>query len=199
MSVYVSLKGRRIYHRRDCRCLKNLSSNEIADDTQTHLMKLGFRPCKICMGSLMERVDKEVDILNSYREDTIRYYRQGREILVSTDVGFWKIVRIDGMYQLYHGNVYPVTYYPNHQVNVQSSYHLQTGLSKDVAKDLRKVIDYIVKHDKFRLDELMNIKKLPKKTKKQRSYYQHMRSKRASYDHCKALQIMDKLSTRRNS
>lgn len=136
-----------------------------------------------------------LDVLQSFCKDKdMRYLINGGSILITTDIGFWKIVRKDDEYLVYHGNSYPTQYW--HRDN-RKDYHEQKDINKQQVTDFSEILIYIYSHDNFRRHELQNIRK-PKNggSKSQRKHYNEMKRKKQAYERCKSSQLLDKLSTR---
>lgn len=193
MSVYLTLHGRRVYHKRSCRYLKDLSDTCIASESQARLQRLGFQPCKLCMKGYETRAESEVLILKDYTvEHPMRYIVDGGLSLINTDIGHWKIVRGDDIYFVYHGNKFPVTWLPI--LEDSQNYHKQSDVPVSQRRSLCDILHYIYKHDKFRLHEIESSKHLSRSTHAQRKRYNDMKDRRAIFNRCRSLQMLDKLS-----
>lgn len=191
MSVYISLHGRRVFHKRGCRYLAHISKDQIVSESRFRVERLGFTPCKSCIRAIQSTVQVDADILADYcAEHQMRYIQDNNLILINTDIGQWKLIRSTPLYHVYHGNKFPDTWNP---ILLESDmYHDQKDVTVAQRTSLSAILHYIYKHDSFRMKEVEQLYLLPRKTKAQKKRYNDLKARREIYYRCKAFQQLDK-------
>ncbi len=178
MSYAISRTGNsKVYHRKSCKYVKQIKyynkSTRKHDFADFEIM--GYRPCKYCFDISYKYAREIKGIDNFIGDSNIKHKLIGKNIIILTKIGYWKINYSSdcSAFVLYHGNYFPDDENPERYIT--SEYHLQEDAGH--SQTLMKFIKYIKGHDDFRMKQLSNIDKFPRKTNKQKKQYRKLKKK----------------------
>ncbi|MCM1398326.1 MAG: hypothetical protein NC225_02465 [Clostridium sp.] len=158
-----------VYHRAECRYARKIYKRNRVYMKWEDAESKGYRPCKCCDGAeFLYNLE-----LNNIRRFTAQHnmdidLKDGK-IYVRTDAGCWKIIYKISMQKfiLLHRN------YVNGRVSLEEAdkapFHRQGDMPD--SGSIMKYLNYIQKHDEFKLNMPADYRQLPQDSKKQKTYY----------------------------
>lgn len=173
MYVYSKLNHRKIFHNPNCSYIREKDHNDLGYFyTQDEVSSAGYSLCKYC--SYIGRLYKKQAIaFNKFcREKGYTFISENGVISVKTPFSEWKIATTTRgkMLKLYHKNS---IYSFSNGSKIFPGYHKQQLFDMD----LIKVLEYIQKHDKYRVNNPFESKVF--KSKRRNNKNQNSKSKMA--------------------
>lgn len=172
MSVVARKNARkkdRIYHKKGCIHEQRIKAGNHLTVTVMQAKRKGYRECKYCAGLRGDaRIQQRKHVTR--KDVTFTYVKQENELYIATWIGFWKVCvqRRSGEYLLYHRNSYTVGM--NVTEAIKGEFHRQSDVEGTTSMDC--LVEYILKHDRAKVTVMDDYKKLPRRTRKERYYYQ---------------------------
>lgn len=180
MYFYVStLSRKKVYHKDGCPYISKIGSKykrKINPDAKRYQ---DWRECKYCGGTRgYARVFHKRPYRHSIEKKCRCYWEHGTDNLyISTKLGFWKIYLkhdpFSRRWLLFHANHYDREKSINQMMH--SAYHRQRDVGP--TDNIDSIVSYIVSHDKNKEIASYDYRKLPKKTKQQKKYYESAKKK----------------------
>ena len=136
--------------------------------------------------TIRHKLKNDFPLIEKYvREYDMEYDVIGNNIIVTTDIGIWKIVYESekDLFFLYHGNYYPDL------INIRDyigwKYHRQWDVK--CSRSVMDYLKYIKKHDEFRLNEISKLDDKPQLLNNKK-LYKKLKFKEEKYTRAKARQ-----------
>ena len=172
----------KIFHSEQCRYAKRIAEhNRKCFDSAEDARKEDYKICKCCsfVGRLYRKERRVIEKIAKKNDLRIIFYDGA--VYVSTKIGLWKIAADNTQNNmiLYHGNKQPFRNCFLSNGKILADYHIQKYVRY---KSIAALLNYILKHDEWRLYDSNKYKNMPKSTKKQKKAYkkQKERAKKAA-------------------
>ncbi len=158
-----------VYHFYDCAHARKILVKNKVFATFREVKDLGMSPCKCCNSPSFHFKRDADDVEYFCRRHGLEIYFDGKEVYVSTKVGFWKLhySKFKQKYCVFHGN--GRNYDFSLEQMQRKRYHRQAD--HPLETELIYALKYIQRHDKFKLD-LEESRKNPQKEIKVADKYQ---------------------------
>ena len=190
-NVIISRKKGEVYHEPFCPYVNYIGKKEKRSISEEKAINLGYRECKFCHSVR--------GISYNYRKNTdycVSYDPVDDALCVRTDAGFWKLIWRDNIqrWHLFHMNHHGWhSFDPKlpSRILARGSFHRQSDFSPTTSVDC--ALHYIYAHDKNYGIAEQDIRKMPKNTKKQRSFYNIQKNRKKREGVREVYRIFDEL------
>lgn len=175
---------KKIYHYDYCPYAKRIDRKYRREISERKAKSKGYTECQWC-GGLHGVYLQSTMIEDMYGERQrkavkIGYDTKEKALYFRTNIAFWKLVKSWNTNNLLLFHLNEESFDPNftNRKLLNGKFHRQTDVPGfDNFDKIRGIVNYIYEHDKAKRIMTDDWKKLPKKTKQQRKYYEQARRK----------------------
>ena len=189
MKMIVSDASRnKVYHRSGCMYETRISFAHRMTLSPKKAMMYGYHECSCCGGlkGFMKVAGKNLNTMGFNIGFNYLYDGKSDTLYLRTDMGFWKIYSIGEMrYVLYHSSCYDSA--KSFTTLMHGVFHRQRDVLE--TDSVLSLVNYVIKHDEAKKIMQEDYRNLPRRTKKQKRYYEQAKRK----DRRAQIQRLDRL------
>lgn len=187
---------KKVYHQEYCPYAKRIDKKYRRYITEQKAKSKGYSECAWCGGLhgkyLLANVEPEMYGERQRKAVKLSYDTKQKALCFRTKIAFWKLVKSwnTDNYLLFHlnGESFDPSY--SNQKLMSGQFHRQTDVAGFSNLDkIHDLVSYIYEHDKAKRIMEGDWRRLPKKTKQQKKYYEQAKRK----DRHKKLKRVDEL------
>lgn len=171
--MYIGTKshGKKIFHHVQCTYVSRMKDkNKVFFYLQGEAREKGYRICNCCshMGKYYRKEKSQIQ--QFAKKHRMKVWLYDGAVYLETEVAPWKIIVNGNRHKmfLYHGNHERYENLKKKNGLMQHHYHFQNDVK---CKSILDYMNYVVRHDSWRVEIKDEYKTLPRDTKKQRELY----------------------------
>ena len=162
---------KRVFHLQECQYAKRIADdNKIFFIDKDEARAFGYRHCNCC-SKLIQYYNQDKEVIDRIIiSNSLKMYIEDDSMFIDNGPYSWKITtrNKDNGLILYHANTESYHKLEKKNGHLIHTYHLQKYKG---ARDIISYLNYIIDHDKWRLNNLDSYKDLNTTTKKQKQKY----------------------------
>lgn len=174
MSVWISVFSKeKVYHENWCPHVRRIRYKNREKMSAEQAEAAGYRPCRCCHGVGGYAYLHKKELAEKREKGTLQCVcdLHSQTLYLRTDRGFWKIFEKDGRYELMHRNDFS----PERKAMELRNGRFHRQWDAGTAYQPDKLVRYAEKHDEAIKVIEDDYRKLPRRTKREKRYYENAR------------------------